>query len=821
VSQAYFSPDNNRLVTLSTGTVAREEKEMPDGKKPFLVFQPEKDLDGNAIMTGALGAANRVPGLVGGIGVDPLGPLDNMFSPSRRRMTTPRGRPFIWDTATNKPIDVKLPPDSQVLAVTPDGGKALIMTREKPDPPASTQIWDLTTGTPIGEPEKFNYRIGWAASSGDGKTFATILGDWLILWDAATGKRTSLDLQSKGIHRAALSPDGRVVAVVSPSGFGRGPGNFQPPPLRGVATAVTGEVELFDLKDQKALPGLLGGLLDRQVDAEAAVAIGPGGRFVLTVGPSDGFQVGEIRLWDRDESKVRRLPETQSPPHFAQFSPDGKVLLTASAHGLTSVTEGIQLWDTATGQPRGSPLLPGGPVQSLAFSPDSRLVAIGNANGELQIWETATGKAVSRPLRQPGPVYSIAFAADGSKVVTGGRDGLARIFETHSRRAVPPLRSLERVTVVRNDGSRCIQKGNAGGVRMFEMTTIQPCGESIPFGEKDRILTIAPDKQTLVIANGNSAQIWNGVTGKPIGGPLTHAGSVSRCRFSPDSKLLWTFVESTSPLTTLPITYRWEVATGRSLFEKNEQIGMARTISPDGRWALRVRGPSVPIVWQLGNARGGGPPPKALEKHPPLTGALFSPDSRSLLTVAATAGSWEEARLWDPETGRHLGAPMPHQAPIQAMVFSCNSKVIFTACFDGTARFWDAATAKQLGPVMAHGSRVRAIALSADLNLAATAGDDGTARLWHVATGKQLGPPLVNGAPVPFVAFGMGGDTLITWSPNEQLRVWKLPQPMQGKSDALLLQAEAETGMSLDGGSPRLLDDAERDQRWKQFSELK
>jgi WD40 repeat protein len=122
---------------------------------------------------------------------------------------------------------------------------------------------------------------------------------------------------------------------------------------------------------------------------------------------------------------------------------------------------------------------------------------------------------------------------------------------------------------------------------------------------------------------------------------------------------------------------------------------------------------------------------------------------------------------------------------------------------------------------MAHGSRVRDVALSPDRKLAATAGDDGAARLWHVATGKQLGPPLAHAAPLPFVAFDAEGETLITWSPNEQLRVWKLPQPMRGKPDLLLIQAEVETGLSLDGGTPRLLDDAERDQRWQQLHEPK
>ena len=71
------------------------------------------------------------------------------------------------------------------------------------------------------------------------------------------------------------------------------------------------------------------------------------------------------------------------------FSPDSKLLATGDAVGT------VQLWDTATGALVGAPLLadtgPDGTVNNLAFSPDGKLLATmdndDNANGTVRLWQ--------------------------------------------------------------------------------------------------------------------------------------------------------------------------------------------------------------------------------------------------------------------------------------------------------------------------------------------------------------------------------------------------------------------------------------------------
>jgi WD40 repeat protein len=802
VANVGFNPDGGKVVALSTGSVGLEDQVMPGGQKgKFLVARPTTV--GDPFFEKVISS--------------PFPTAANVFRPRPLSPATARGRIFIWDVAGGTPVSVKSPPDSLVLAVTPDG--KMVLTAKRQDrfsSPSTVQIWNLYEGKAQGEVIKFNFPIQWAVCSGDGKTFVALVRDTLFLWDATTGQRLK-ELHVDGLETSqkVLSPDGKVLAVVTMGSHGPGAvaGDFMPGMnIPGVLKqGKPGTIALYDLVARKQLM-LWHGAYQHSVDAEAAVAVGPGGRLVLTASPSNGMSSGAVHLWYPEAKKERQLPY-QGRLAFAQFSPDGNLLLTASGRGLGDVSEAVRLWDTATGQPLGASLLPRGEVRTAAFSPDGKLLAIGTGKGEVQLWEATTGRPLARPLRHPGAVFAITFSPDGTKLVTGGYDGTARIWDTHPTKDIHPLRALERVAYVSADGSRYIFLDETRMLRLYDMTSGKPCGEPVPYTEKDRGMLVAPDKRTLVIINeGNRARLWDAVTGKPIGEPLSHLAPVARICFMPDGRTLLTYAK----IDDLEIASRWETSTGRSLGrERNTYIKTALNMSPDGRWALCTYGPSARVV-DISTAGGAL---KDFEHVGSVTGGVFSPDSRTLLTTSVRSGSWEEARLWDVATGKVLGPPMPHQGPIRARVFSRDGKKVLTGSDDGTARLWDAATGKQLGPPMQHGGRVTGVTLHPDSKLAATAGDDGLARIWHVTTGQPLGPPLPHPSAVSHVAFGTEGETLITGS-GDIVRVWKVPQPVQGEAKRLLLEAEIETGLELDGSTPRLLDDEERAQRVRQMQQV-
>ncbi len=70
-----------------------------------------------------------------------------------------------------------------------------------------------------------------------------------------------------------------------------------------------------------------------------------------------------------------------------------------------------------------------GPVQSVAFSPDGSLLAVGGTGGEVRLYKTADGARASTLGDLGGAVFALAFTPDGKRLFTGGFDGLVRVFD--------------------------------------------------------------------------------------------------------------------------------------------------------------------------------------------------------------------------------------------------------------------------------------------------------------------------------------------------------------------------------------------------------
>src|SRR5438270_217063 len=77
------------------------------------------------------------------------------------------------------------------------------------------------------------------------------------------------------------------------------------------------------------------------------------------------------------------------------------------------------------------------------------------------------------------------------------------------------------------------------------------------------------------------------------------------------------------------------------------------------------------------------------------------------------------ARLWD-LTKNELRAELVHNGPVEAVVFSHDSKTLLTGSEDHTARLWNVASGKLRLPPIPHARGVQAVAFSADDRLIAT-----------------------------------------------------------------------------------------------------
>jgi WD40 repeat protein len=73
-----------------------------------------------------------------------------------------------------------------------------------------------------------------------------------------------------------------------------------------------------------------------------------------------------------------------------------------------------------------------GAVQSVAFSPDGSLLAVGSTGSEVRVYQTADGKRKATLASHDGAVFALAFSGDGQRLFTAGFEGLIRAFDPAS-----------------------------------------------------------------------------------------------------------------------------------------------------------------------------------------------------------------------------------------------------------------------------------------------------------------------------------------------------------------------------------------------------
>jgi WD40 repeat protein len=160
------------------------------------------------------------------------------------------------------------------------------------------------------------------------------------------------------------------------------------------------------------------------------VAYSPDGTRIATAEGTDGARVwsaasggqpmpksivDELSLLDAP-LRVLQAP-SQDPKQrvfWAEFSPDGKRLITTHANGH------VKVWNTSSWAIEEEISLTAAEVRAAAFAPDGKTIVIGDTNGMLHQWSLAT-KTELQNLRTPdgaGAVTGVVFSPDAKTLVT-------------------------------------------------------------------------------------------------------------------------------------------------------------------------------------------------------------------------------------------------------------------------------------------------------------------------------------------------------------------------------------------------------------------
>ncbi|MBV9792354.1 MAG: helix-turn-helix domain-containing protein [Actinobacteria bacterium] len=468
------------------------------------------------------------------------------------------------------------------------------------------------------------------------------------------------------------------------------------------------------------------------------------------------------------------------------LSPDHRLLAAAAADGT------VRLWDLSDPDhpvSLGAPFVrQSQPVYAVTFSPGGHTLAVAGASGQVELWN------VDRPARpvQLGPaltgpagtIYGLAFSPSGTTLAAGSADGTVRLWTMGAAGAAPAAPGHPVTlhvtggfvqTVAFSPAGTELAAGTAGGtVAMWALPGHNGVPTALPTltGPQDVVFSVAfsPDGHTLA-AGSKDKTVWLWDVGN-----RAHPRPVAQFKGATS----WINAVAFSPDGSL-------LADGSS--DGSAQVLDVATGDPVA--TLPDPDPVTTLAWDRaghlvtgaadGSVRVWALPPAVLAAEGVVNGVAFSTAHPDQLAVASG-----DLQLWDASRHQPLGpaVTVPGTSP-GAAAFSPSGAVLAAGFLDGTLRLYQVTAAGHLvlaSPVekASTAGYVEDVAYSPNGQLLATANDDYTVGLWDVADParpRKLATLHGFGSYVFSVAFNRAGTLLAAASGDKTVRLWNIADP--------------------------------------------
>lgn len=260
-----------------------------------------------------------------------------------------------WDAATGKLLSAKpVPPLTTLLSAD------VYAVRERNA--GTMRVWDLSAarqlqlinGAPIGETAVSRDRTLIASTSANDRS--------IRIWNLATGEqRHNLPDGLGGAAALVFSPDGETVVSA----------NYD-----------------NDIRIWKTKSGELVRRVEDMTGAMFAAEFTPDGKHLIMAGLDE-----TVYIWDAKTFQlVRKLKGHGETISALAISPDGRTLVTGGFDVFTNRNPvKVAIWDLANGKITRTVRAPHA-AASVAFSPDSKWIALAAGEKEVELWKVAGGE---------------------------------------------------------------------------------------------------------------------------------------------------------------------------------------------------------------------------------------------------------------------------------------------------------------------------------------------------------------------------------------------------------------------------------------------
>nr|XP_005583512.1 PREDICTED: notchless protein homolog 1 isoform X1 [Macaca fascicularis] len=368
-------------------------------------------------------------------------------------------------------------------------------------------------------------------------------------------------------------------------------------------------------------------------------------------------------------------------------------------------------------------------VISVAFSPTGKYLASGSGDTTVRFWDLSTETPHFTCKGHRHWVLSISWSPDGKKLASGCKNGQILLWDPSTGKQVG--RTL------------------AGHSKWITGLSWEP-------------LHANPECRYVASSSKDgSVRIWDTTAGRCERILTGHTQSVTCLRWGGDGLLY-----SASQDRTIKV---WRAHDGV----------LCRTLQGHGHWVN-----TMALSTDYALRTGAFEPAEASVNAQDLQGSLQELKERALSRYNLVRGHGPERLvsgsddftlfLWSPaEDKKPLTRMTGHQALINQVLFSPDSRIVASASFDKSIKLWDGRTGKYLGSLRGHVAAVYQIAWSADSRLLVSGSSDSTLKVWDVKAQKLAMDLPGHADEVYAVDWSPDGQRVASGGKDKCLRIWR------------------------------------------------
>ena len=477
-----------------------------------------------------------------------------------------------------------------------------------------------------------------------------------------------------------------------------------------------------------------------------------------------------IYFYDAQTLAELRFIETSIPVQAIAFSPNSKIIATGSWH------DKVQLWWIESGQLISELEIHHSGIQAVAFSPDGHWLASADEDGLIALWQTDDAKLLRSWEAHRGPITSITFSPDSNRLISSSLDKTIGLWQVESGAQLMSLQQHEDAVtqaVFTPDGQRFFSASRDRTAVLWRTDTTGWARLRRQEVRATRLYSLASHRQAVndiaispdgkLVATASADQIvrlWNADNGALLHEFKGHVSSVIAVDFSPDGRTLASSTES--------LVQFWEVETHYSGQAIEGHMGSLQSVavSSDGRLMATAVDTRI-LIWSLENQTLR----HILLGHSDLVYHIaFSPQGN----ILASASADRTARLWNVTTGITTQTLSGHQGAVMDISFSPNGQLLATASEAQTIRLWRTTDGKLLQTLTGHQDAVTSVCFNSTGRLLASGSSDQSVRLWAIPEGRLQQTLTGHNGIIWQVSFSPDDKLLATAALDRTVRLWDI-----------------------------------------------